>query len=71
MAHRRKKMELNKREIAILVDLLAKINVSDSIIVDSINDNPENYGGVKVDVNDFDTFMKKLDVAKILFFNSN
>ncbi|HAB27232.1 MAG TPA: hypothetical protein DCE27_05385 [Xanthomarina gelatinilytica] len=64
-------MELNKREIAILVDLLAKINVSDSIIVDSINDNPENYGGVKVDVNDFDTFMKKLDVAKILFFNSN
>ena len=64
-------MELNKREIAILVDLLAKINVSDSIIVDSINDNPENYGGVKVDVNDFDTFMKKVDVAKILFFNSN
>tara|TARA_R100000479_G_C6254276_1_gene153526 strand:- start:82 stop:276 length:195 start_codon:yes stop_codon:yes gene_type:complete len=64
-------MELNKREIAILVDLLAKINVSDSIIVDSINDNPENYGGVKVDVNDFDTFMKKLDVAKMLFFNSN
>ena len=64
-------MELNKREIAILVDLLAKINISDSIIVDSINDNPENYGGVKVDVNDFDTFMKKLDVAKILFFNSN
>jgi hypothetical protein len=64
-------MELNKREIAILVDLLAKINVSDSIIVDSINDNPENYGGVKVDVNDFATFMKKLDVAKILFFNSN
>jgi|TARA_R100000149_G_scaffold41030_1_gene15927 hypothetical protein len=64
-------MELNKREIAILVDLLAKINISDSIIVDSINDNPENYGGVKVDVNDFDTFMKKLDVAKMLFFNSN
>ena len=64
-------MELNKREIAILVDLLAKINVSDSIIVDSINDNPENYGGVKVNMNDFDTFMKKLDVAKMLFFNSN
>ena len=64
-------MELNKREIAILVDLLAKINISGSIIVDSINDNPENYGGVKVDVNDFDTFMKKLDVAKMLFLNSN
>ncbi len=57
----------SKEELAIIVDMMEKLSVKcepescAALVMDSINDNPENYGNVQVDWKVMNKFTDKID----------
>ena len=70
----------NKEELAIIIDIMEKLSVkcgkrlklTADLVMDSINDNPRNYGNVQVDWKVMNKFTDKIDkYEKILKGKNN
>ena len=61
------KYTFNKEELAIIIDMMEKLSVKcepkacADLVMDSINDNPGNYGNVQVSWKVMNTFTDKID----------
>ena len=57
----------NKKEVAIIIDMMEKLSVKcepkscANLVMDSINDNPKNYGNIKVDWKVINAFTDKIN----------
>ena len=69
LKERRKKMSytFNKKEVAIIIDMMEKLSVKceqkscANLVMDSINDNPKNYGNVQVSWEVMNKFTDKIN----------
>jgi len=62
------KYNFNRKELSIIIDIMQKLSLRDNEyqscadkIIDSINDNKENYGNVNIDWNTINNFTNKIN----------